>query len=219
MSAVWLWAVAAIAAAYFAGSFPTGLIVGRLFFGVDPREQGSKATGATNMLRTFGAKAAIPVAAIDIAKGALAVTLAAWIGAASGAPREALRVAGAVAAMVGHVFPVFAGFRGGKGVATAAGALIALAPIAAIFCAVGFLLVVGLTGIVSAASMTAAILLPIAIVLGAQGSPPNSWLLGFGVAVAVFIVFTHRANIRRIFRGEEKAFEKFRFLRRRGEKK
>jgi len=214
MSATWLWALAAVAIAYLAGSFPTGLIVGKLFFGVDPRERGSKATGATNMLRTFGAKAAVPVAAVDIAKGAIAVTLAAWIGAAAGVPREALGVAGAVAAMVGHVFPVFAGFRGGKGVATAAGALIALAPGAAIFCAIGFLLVVGLTGIVSAASMTAAIVLPVALALGAQGSPPNGWLLGFGIAVAVFIVFTHRANLARIFRGEEKAFEKFRFLRR-----
>lgn len=219
MSGAWLWAVAAVAVAYLAGSFPTGLIVGKLFFGVDPRERGSKATGATNMLRNFGAKAAVPVAAVDIAKGAIAVTLAAWIGAASGAPREALGVAGAVAAMAGHVFPVFAGFRGGKGVATAAGALIALAPAAAIFCAIGFLLVVGLTGIVSASSMTAAIILPVAVALGAQGLPPNGWLLGFGVAVAVFIVFTHRANLRRIFKGEENAFEKFRFLRRRSGKK
>lgn len=206
--------IVAIVLAYLVGSFPTGLIIGKLFFGVDPRERGSKATGATNMLRTFGAKAAVPVAIVDIAKGALAVILAAWIGAAAGAPREALGVAGAVAAMVGHVFPLFAGFRGGKGVATAAGALIVLAPLAAIFCAVGFLLVVGLTGIVSAASMTAAIILPVALALGAQGLPPNGWLLGFGVVVAAFIVFTHRANIGRIFRGEEKAFEKFRFLRR-----
>jgi len=121
---------------------------------------------------------------------------------------------GAIAAMLGHVFPIFAGFRGGKGVATAAGALITMAPVAVIFCALGFLLVVGLTGIVSAASMTAALILPVAIALGAQGVPPNNWLLGFGIAVALFIVFTHRANIGRIFRGEEKAFEKFRFLKR-----
>ena len=213
-----MFASVALALAYLVGSFPTGLIVGKLFWGIDPRERGSKATGATNMLRNFGAKAAVPVAIVDIAKGALAVLLAAWIGAASGAPREALGVVGAVSAMVWHVFPVFAGFRGGKGVATAAGALIALAPVAAIFCAIGFLIVVGLTGIVSASSITAAIILPVAVALGAQGRPPNDWLLGFGIAVAVFIVFTHRANIKRIFRGEEKAFEKFKFLRRRGKK-
>jgi glycerol-3-phosphate acyltransferase PlsY len=116
--------------------------------------------------------------------------------------------------MAGHVFPVFAGFRGGKGVATGAGALIVMVPTAAIFCALGFLLVLGLTGIVSAASMTAAIVLPLAIALGAQGRPANPWYLGFGVAVALFIVFTHRANIKRILSGQEQAFEKFRFLRR-----
>lgn len=207
--------IVTIILAYLAGSFPTGLIVGKLFFGADPREQGSKATGATNMLRVFGAKAAIPVAIVDVGKGALAVAITTWVGATSGLPREALQVMGAVAAMVGHVFPIFAGFRGGKGVATAAGALIVMAPVAVIFCALGFLLVVGLTGIVSAASITAAIVLPVAIALGAQGVPPNIWLLGFGIAVALFIVFTHRTNIERIFRGEEKAFEKFRFLRRR----
>ncbi len=200
--------------AYLAGSFPTGLVVGKLFFGKDPRQQGSKATGATNIFRVFGAKAAIPVALVDVGKGALAVFLAAWVGRNAALPREALQVAGAVAAMVGHVFPVFAGFRGGKGVATGAGALIMMAPVAAIFCALGFLLVVGLTGIISASSITAALILPIAIALGAQGSPPNPWLLGLGIAIAVFIVFTHRANIGRILRGEEKSFEQFRFLRR-----
>lgn len=205
--------IVAIILAYLLGSFPTGLIVGKLFFGADPREQGSKVTGATNMLRVFGARVAILVAIIDVGKGALAVAVAAWVGAASGLPREALQVMGAIAAMLGHVFPIFAGFRGGKGVATAAGALIVMAPVAVIFCALGFLLIVGLTGIVSAASMTAALILPVAIALGAQGVLPNIWLLGLGIAVALFIVFTHRANIGRIFRGEEKAFEKFRFLR------
>jgi glycerol-3-phosphate acyltransferase PlsY len=150
----------------------------------------------------------------DVGKGVLAVVLATWVGKNAGLPREALQVMGAVAAMVGHVFPVFAGFRGGKGVATGAGALIVMAPVAAIFCAIGFLLVIGLTGIVSAASITAAIILPLAIALGAQGRPANPWYLGLGVAAALFIVYTHRANIRRILRGEELAFEKFRFLRR-----
>jgi len=207
-------ALVGVLLAYLAGSFPTGLVVGKLFFGKDPRQEGSKATGATNMFRVFGAKAAIPVALVDVGKGALAVFLAAWAGRGAGLPREALQVAGAVAAMVGHVFPIFAGFRGGKGVATGAGALIVMAPAAAIFCALGFLLVVGLTGIISAASITAALILPIAIALGAQGLPPNPWLLGLAIIIAIFIVFTHRANIRRILRGEEKSFAQFRFLRR-----
>jgi glycerol-3-phosphate acyltransferase PlsY len=205
--------------AYLTGSFPTGLIVGKSLFGKDPREHGSNATGATNIFRVFGARVAIPVMLFDVGKGALAVVLAAWAGRNAGLPREALQVMGAVAAMLGHVFPIFAGFRGGKGVATGAGALIVMAPTAAIFCAVGFLLVVGLTGVVSAASMTAAIILPLAIALGAQGRPANPWYLGLGVAVALFIVFTHRANIRRILKGQEQAFEKFRFLRRKNRQK
>jgi len=212
-------AIFGILLAYLAGSFPTGLIVGKLLFGTDPRERGSRATGATNIFRVLGAKAAIPVVLFDVGKGALAVFLAAWVGRNVGLPRESLQVMGAVAAMVGHVFPVFAGFRGGKGVATGAGALLMMTPIAAIFCAIGFLLVVGLTGIVSAASMTAAIVLPLAIALGAQGRPANPWYLGLGIVVALFIVFTHRANIQRILRGEEQAFEKFRFLRRKNRQK
>ncbi|MDH7483262.1 MAG: glycerol-3-phosphate 1-O-acyltransferase PlsY [Spirochaetales bacterium] len=200
--------------AYLAGSFPTGLVVGKLMFGRDPRETGSGATGATNIYRTFGARAAIPVMVIDIAKGALGVICASILGRSSVLPLEAIRILGALAAVLGHVFPVFAGFRGGKGVATAAGALLILAPLAAMCSLGGFLLVIGLTGIVSASSITAALILPIAVAFGVQGNPPDPWLLGFSICAALFIVYTHRANIRRILRGEEKPFEQFRFLRR-----
>jgi len=124
-----------------------------------------------------------------------------------------LSLVGAFLAVLGHVFPIFAGFRGGKGVATGAGALLVIAPMAVLFSAAGFLLVIGSTGIVSAASMTAALILPISIAGGAEGSPPSWWLLGFGIVLALFVLFTHRANIRRILKREEKAFEKIRFLR------
>jgi acyl phosphate:glycerol-3-phosphate acyltransferase len=206
-------ALAGAVAAYLIGSFPTGLIVGRLFFNADPRNAGSGATGATNIFRLFGAGAGILVTLVDIAKGAFAVLAISALGASSGVEAMPLSLAGAFLAVLGHAFPVFAGFRGGKGVATGAGALLVIAPMAALFSAAGFLLVIGSTGIVSAASMTAAIILPIAIAGGAEGSPPSSWLLCFGIILALFVLFTHRANIGRILKSEEKAFENIRFLR------
>ena len=206
-------ALAGALAAYLIGSFPTGVIVGRLFFHADPRDAGSGATGATNMFRLFGTWAGLLVTLVDIAKGALAVMAISALGVASGVDPMPLGLAGALLAVLGHVFPVFAGFRGGKGVATGAGALLVIAPMAVLFSAAGFLLVIGMTGIVSAASMTAALILPIAIAGGVEGSPPSPWLLGFGLVLAAFVLFTHRSNIGRILRSEEKAFEKIRFLR------
>jgi glycerol-3-phosphate acyltransferase PlsY len=200
-------------AAYLLGSFPTGLIVGRLFFGKDPREGGSGASGATNIFRQFGAAAGVAVTIVDVAKGALAVAVCSSLGGAEGLPLLPLKIAGALLAVLGHVYPVFAGFRGGKGVATGAGALLAIAPGAALYSAAGFLLVIGLTGIVSASSLVAALILPVAIALGAAGSPPSLWFFGFSTFLAAFVVFTHRANIRRILRGEEKSFDTLRFLR------
>ena len=204
--------------AYLLGSFPTGVIVGKLLFHKDPREGGSGATGATNIFRQFGAAAGIAVSAVDLAKGALAVAVCSALGSASSdsvPPSIALRIAGALLAVLGHVYPVFAGFRGGKGVATGAGAILAIAPGAALYSAAGFLLVLGATGIVSAGSLAAALILPAAVALGAAGSPPSPWFLGFSVILAAFVVFTHRANIGRILKGQEKSFDKLRFLRRR----
>ena len=208
-------ALAGCLVAYLIGSFPTGLIVGRLFFHADPRDAGSGATGATNMFRLFGPAAGLFVTLVDVAKGALAVVAVSALGARSGVEPMPLSLAGSMVAVLGHVYPVFAGFRGGKGVATGAGALLVVAPMAVLFSAAGFLVVIGATGIVSAASMTAALILPIAVAGGAEGSPPSPWLLGFGIILALFVLFTHRANIGRILKSEEKAFEKIRFLRRR----
>jgi len=204
--------------AYLLGSFPTGVIVGKLFFHKDPREGGSGATGATNIFRQFGAAAGIAVSAVDVAKGALAVALCLALGSASSdslIPLIVLKIAGALLAVLGHVYPIFAGFRGGKGVATGAGAILAIAPGAALYSAAGFLLVLGATGIVSASSIAAALILPAAVALGAGGSPPSPWFLGFSVILAAFVVFTHRANIGRILKGTEKSFDKLKFLRRR----
>jgi len=213
-----------LVAAYLIGSFPTGLVVGRLFFKKDPREAGSGATGATNIFRQFGPAAGIAVSLVDLGKGALAVWVCSALGAgpASGAGSAAdslerlllLKIAAALLAVLGHVYPVFAGFRGGKGVATGAGALLVIAPAAALFSALGFALALGLSGIVSASSMTAALILPLAVAAGAAGRPPSPWLFLFSLLLAVFVLFTHRANIGRILKGEEKSFERLRFLRR-----
>ncbi len=215
--------LAGLLAAYLIGSFPTGIIVGKLFFGTDPRKGGSGASGATNIFRQFGTAAGIGVSLVDIGKGTLAAFLCSVLGAQavgnlpldSETLRLLLRIAGSLSAVTGHVYPVFAGFRGGKGVATGAGAILLIAPGAALFSALGFAIVLGITGIVSASSMAAAAILPIAVALGAAGRPVSAWLLGFAVLLALFVIFTHRANLGRIARGEEKSFEKLRFLRRR----
>jgi len=210
-----------IVAAYLLGSFPTGVLVGKLFFDADPRKGGSGASGATNIFRQFGVKAGIAVSIVDVGKGALAAYLCSLFGAGladsmSLEPQTLallLKIAGALLAVLGHVYPIFAGFKGGKGVATGAGAIIFIAPGAALFAALGFVMVLGSTGIVSASSMTAAALLPIAVALGAAGRPVSAWLFGFSLLLALFVLYTHRANLRRIARGEEKAFDKLRFLR------
>jgi glycerol-3-phosphate acyltransferase PlsY len=156
-------------------------------------------------------------------KGALAAYLCSLSGAQAAdyinldiqTTRLLLKITGSFLAVLGHVYPVFAGFKGGKGVATGAGAVILIAPGAALFSVLGFLLVLGFTGIVSASSMAAAVILPIAVALGAVGRPVSELLLGFSILLALFVLYTHRANIKRIAMGEEKAFEKLRFLRRR----
>ncbi|MCX7026442.1 MAG: glycerol-3-phosphate 1-O-acyltransferase PlsY [Spirochaetes bacterium] len=208
--------------AYLIGSFPTGVIVGKLLFHKDPRDSGSGASGATNIFRQFGPAAGVAVIFVDVAKGALAVAASAALGsgaaaaAATPAPSTVIlliRIAGALLAVLGHVYPIFAGFRGGKGVATGAGALLIIAPEAVLWSGAGFLLVIGLTGIVSASSITAALILPVSVGLGAAGVPPSPWLFGVSALLALFVVFTHRANIRRIIRKEEKSFPRLRFLR------
>ncbi len=215
------WLVAGLAAAYLLGSIPTGVWIGKWLFKKDPREGGSGAMGATNMFRQFGAKAGIPVILVDVAKGSAAVLFAVWcwnMGAvrnavgATGTAAMLYQLSAALLAVAGHVFPIFAGFRGGKGVATGAGALIIIAPLAALWSALGFMIVLGFTGIVSASSMVAALILPVAVALGAQSRPPSIPLLAFSTVLALFVLFTHRANIKRIFQGEEKRFEKLRFL-------
>jgi acyl phosphate:glycerol-3-phosphate acyltransferase len=198
-------AVLMLILAYLLGSIPTAIIAARLRGGGDIRKEGSGNAGATNAARVLGLRVGIAVALIDLAKGLLAVLLVARIASVADGGSPALC---GIAAVTGHVFPVFAGFRGGKGVATAAGAAIAVFPLLAPFCLVIFLVVSALSRWISLASLTAAFVLPgmylASCLFGAHFDP---WKAGFAVAAFLFIVMTHRENIARLIRGEEKKLD------------
>jgi glycerol-3-phosphate acyltransferase PlsY len=191
---------------YLIGSFPTAIIAGRLVMHDDIRTHGSKNAGATNVFRVLGWKPALAVLLVDIGKGFLAVWLAGfWT---VNADPVWLSLVSGTAAILGHVWTVFAGFRGGKGVGTAFGVLIALAPLAAAVTFIVWLAVVLSTRYVSVASLTAALVFPIFITLQRRlwdTAIPiplvvMAWIIG------LLIVITHRSNIRRLLRGEENRF-------------
>jgi glycerol-3-phosphate acyltransferase PlsY len=197
---------ALLLAAYLMGSFPTSIVVARRAKGIDIREHGSGNAGGTNVLRVVGWKAALVVALVDVGKGTLASLLPRLVPPASLAIGlvDACALAGA-AAVVGHVFPVFAGFRGGKGVGTAAGGFAATQPLALACAAPVFFLSVLATRWVSLGSVLGALAVPPAIVFTRGGGwvgehPAAFWC---SVFLAVLIVVKHRANLSRIFRGEE----------------
>ncbi|MCX7023814.1 MAG: glycerol-3-phosphate 1-O-acyltransferase PlsY [Spirochaetes bacterium] len=201
---------------YLAGSFPTSIVVGRLFFGKDIRTGGSGNAGGTNAFRVFGWKAGLAVVIVDLGKGLAAALFISRLASGSGLPDDSGKLLCGAAAVAGHVWTVFAGFRGGKGVATAAGALIATAPAATGIAALVFAGVIAATGTVSLGSLSAAAAFPLALAgLGLLGFPPSPWLLGFSLAMVPLIAFTHRANLGRLLRGEEKRFERLMIFRRR----
>jgi glycerol-3-phosphate acyltransferase PlsY len=195
---IWL---ALVAAAYLLGAVSWSLLIVRAFEGFDIRTVGSGNAGATNVLRNVGAAPAVAVLALDVAKGVVPVLTARALQAPG-----AVVGAAAVAAVVGHVFPVYHSFRGGKGVATAAGAMGALALGPALLAAVAFALVVAATRYVSLASMTAVGLFPLLIfAAGSAGwiAPPPAWLLASAAAVALLVIAAHHQNIRRLLAGTE----------------
>jgi len=189
--------------AYILGSIPTAVWVGKWFYQKDIRDYGSGNAGFTNALRVLGKKAGIPVLIIDVLKGIAAVKLSGWIAYPDMNSEiiELLPVTSAGLAIVGHIFPIFAGFRGGKGVATGMGIVLALFPLGA-FIALGlFLIILIASRYVSLGSLIAGLSLPITILLTGNGS--NTPLLIFSISLAGLIVITHRYNIKRIIKGEE----------------
>ncbi len=192
--------------AYALGSIPTSVWIGRAFFGMDVRQHGSGNAGATNTIRVLGWKAGLPVFIFDVFKGWLAVQLAVFF---AGSHAEEpffiyFRIALALAVVLGHVFPVFAGFRGGKGVATLLGVGMALFPVTVWIILGVFIAVLLISGYVSLGSITAAALFPV-IDLAVMGQ--SEWpLIVLSLAVAVFIPLTHQKNIKRLIKGTESRF-------------
>jgi glycerol-3-phosphate acyltransferase PlsY len=196
--------------AYLLGSIPSAVWIGKRFHNIDVRQHGSGNAGTTNVIRVLGWKTGIPVLIIDIIKGWLAAMLPVFFNLADhgSALMTNLQIATGVIAIVGHIFPVFAGFKGGKGVATIFGALLAVNPLLTI-CALGvFLVVLLLTGIVSVSSMSAGIFFPIILFLFFD--TPSLLFKIFAILVAIALIATHRKNIRRLYRGEEKKLFKYR---------
>lgn len=193
-----------VALAYLIGSFPTAYLVGRAR-GVDPGSRGSGNYGATNVYRTLGPGPAALTLMVDVGKGFLPVLLfPRWLPSASvGAVTQQVVVA--LAAILGHVFPLFLAFRGGKGVGTAAGAYLALTPWATLAAAVLWITVLLWRRIASLASLSAAVGLVVAVWALHASRLPRTWpLLGVTTLLAAFVFWTHRDNIVRLRRGEEK---------------
>jgi glycerol-3-phosphate acyltransferase PlsY len=190
-----------LALAYLVGAFPTSWLAARLFGGIDLREHGSRNLGATNVYRVLGWKYAIPVGLVDILKGAAPV----WLFGPRVPEIPLFPLLCGLAAVLGHVFSVFVGFKGGKGVATAAGVVLALAPWALLAVTVVWGLLVRFTGYVSLGSVAAAALFPLAAWLlhDARGA-----MLIADIGLAAFIVWKHRPNLQRLLSGTESRFGK-----------
>lgn len=194
---------------YLAGSLPTAIIAGRIILKDDIRNHGSRNAGATNVFRVMGWKPALAVVLIDIGKGVAAVLLfPALFG--SGFDPMLVKIIAGFAAIAGHIWTVFAGFKGGKGVGTAFGVLVSLAPAASLITFTVWLLLVLITRIVSVGSLAAGIVFPLTLVLQKRFVTPDlpGLLIWLGLLLGALIFVTHRGNIRRLLRGEENRFGK-----------
>ncbi|MGB8342659.1 MAG: glycerol-3-phosphate 1-O-acyltransferase PlsY [Chthoniobacterales bacterium] len=200
----------AVITGYLLGSCPNGLLVSRAQ-GIDIRRHGSGNIGATNVLRVIGKKWGYVVFALDALKGLLAVELAFWIANIfHGTPRhELVGIAAGVACILGHTFPVWLRFRGGKGVATSAGVLLGLMPIAVVSVFLVWLLLFKTTRYVSVASIGGAVSLPLLVMLYLRFNMlTGASLLPFSVLIAGVVVWRHRSNIQRLLHGQEERFNR-----------
>lgn len=181
---------------YLIGSIPSAVWVGRTFYGIDVREYGSGNAGATNTFRVLGKKPGTAVLIMDVLKGFLAVKAAYLVGNYDSHSPEFIdfELALAVCGLLGHIFPVYVGFRGGKGVATMLGILIAVHPQAALICALVFILTLSVSQYVSLSSMLSGITFPVVIMVFYS---TNSSINIFSLAVAILILVTHQRNIER----------------------
>jgi len=197
----------AVGLGYLCGSLPWGLWLGRAWKGVDVRTLGSRNLGATNVYRTLGPALGVTVLVLDVAKGALPTWLVpgAPVAAAFPGGLEWCRLTVGLAAVLGHVFTVFAGFQGGKGVATTAGVLLALSPAAFGAFVAAFALTVAVTRYISLGSILGSVAFAVTLGLrerGALASPT----FAVGVVLALLVILRHKDNIVRLVRGEERRF-------------
>ncbi len=192
-----------IVLAYLIGSIPTAVWIGKLFYGIDVREHGSGNAGATNTFRVLGKKAGIPVFILDVFKGFLAVRLSFTLSLLSPGtdPFINFQLLLGIAAFIGHIFPIFASFRGGKGVATLFGVVFALHPYAALISIGIFIIVLLISKYVSLSSILAGITFPILIIFVFPVTTTS--LLIFSVLIATLLILTHQKNIGRLIRREE----------------
>lgn len=193
-------------AAYIIGSVPTAVWAGRFFHGVDVRQHGSGNAGATNTIRVLGWKTGVPVLLIDVLKGWVAAAIPLYFAEATVAPETVInyQILTGLIAILGHIFPLFAGFRGGKGVATTFGFLLALSLPVTLICLGVFLVVLLTTGYVSLSSMAAGVCYPIILLLFFNS--PSILFRYFSVFIAIALIATHQKNIVRLMNGEEKKF-------------
>lgn len=200
--------IVALLIAYLLGSVASAVWIGQIFYGTDIREYGSGNAGATNAFRVLGKKAGSAVMFFDSLKGWLAVNTG-WlfqlIGISHYLPGSVqfidLQLALGIAALLGHIFPVYVGFRGGKGIATLLGIILAVHPYAAIISLVVFILVLLTTRYVSLGSMLAALVFPVVIILIYETTTPS--LIIFSILIAILVLITHQKNIERLIRREE----------------
>ena len=197
--------------AYLLGSIPSAVWIGKKYYGIDIREHGSKNAGTTNMLRVLGRRAALPVFALDFLKGFVAVSLlglmrydadisSSWL--------INLKILAVFAAVIGHIFPIFANFKGGKGVATLVGAVTGIYPMIMLLCFAVWALVFMISHYVSLASMTAGCSFPMFVIIYSSSEWSRtqdvsfSFIL-FAFVVAVLLLWSHRKNIERLKNGTE----------------
>ncbi|RYE36147.1 MAG: glycerol-3-phosphate 1-O-acyltransferase [Sphingobacteriaceae bacterium] len=201
-----IYSVCALLLAYLLGSIPSAVWIGKSFYGIDVREYGSGNAGATNTFRVLGKKAGIPVMLIDILKGWLATNLAFLIGLSVTGPHHSVQfvnyqLALGITAVMGHLFPVFAGFRGGKGIATLTGMILAVHVQASLLCILVFLLVLLITRYVSLSSITAGFTFPLSTIFIFHVSIRS--IIVYGMCICVLILVTHQKNIERLMKGKE----------------
>ncbi|HTH83758.1 MAG TPA: glycerol-3-phosphate 1-O-acyltransferase PlsY [Mucilaginibacter sp.] len=200
------YSVTALILAYLCGSIPTAVWIGQAFFNIDVREYGSGNAGATNTFRVLGKKAGIPVMLIDILKGWTATNLAFMIGVSTtgayhSVPFTNYQLALGIAAVMGHLFPVFAGFRGGKGIATLFGMILAVNLPAALLCVSVFIVVLFITRYVSLGSIMAGFTYPIAVTFIFPTYIKS--VIIYGMCMCLLILVTHQKNIERLLKGKE----------------